>query len=193
VTVLPARRLTIVVCAAGPATHVRALVELAHHRDWSVTLIATPSALPFLDQEELEHLTGHELRSNYPAPDPGRTRSITPPDAIIVAPATYNTICKLALGISDTYALGVLAEALGAATPVVILPFVNTSLAARAPFLRAVDSLRTEGARVLIGAPGATPHPPGTGNHHLISFPWTAALELAESAATQAAYHRPPG
>jgi hypothetical protein len=31
-------------------------------------------------------------------------------DAIIVAPATYNTISKWAAGVSDTYALGILAE-----------------------------------------------------------------------------------
>ena len=34
-------------------------------------------------------------------------------DAVIVAPATYNTISKCALGISDTYALGILMRVTG--------------------------------------------------------------------------------
>ena len=37
---------------------------------------------------------------------------------MIVAPATYNTINKCAQGISDTYALGVLAEAVSLPSPV---------------------------------------------------------------------------
>jgi len=52
-------------------------------------------------------------------------------DAILVAPATYNTINKWAQGISDTYALGVLAETTGMDVPTVVLPFVNAALASR--------------------------------------------------------------
>jgi flavoprotein len=62
------------------------------------------------------------------------------PDAILVAPATYNTINKWAEGISDTYALGIPAEAIGLEVPIVVLPFVNTALAGRAPFRRSVES-----------------------------------------------------
>jgi hypothetical protein len=77
-----------------------------------------------------------------------------------VAPATYNTICKWARGISDTYALGVLAETTGLAVPTVVLPFVNTALAARAPFRRSVDELRSEGVVILRGPGGIQPHEP---------------------------------
>jgi Flavoprotein len=38
---------------------------------------------------------------------------VVSPDAIIVAPATFNTINKWAVGISDTLALGLLTEAIG--------------------------------------------------------------------------------
>ena len=57
-------------------------------------------------------------------------------DAIIVAPATYNTINKWANGISDNYALGILAEAVGLRIPVVVLPFVNSALASHPAFER---------------------------------------------------------
>jgi flavoprotein len=121
---------------------------------------------------------------------PSRSGRIPSRKAIIVAPATYNTLCKLALGIADTFALTVLAESIATPTPVVILPFVNTSLAARTPFTRAIDALRAKGAHIL-GPPGWTPHPPGTGTHHLTSFPWTTALDAAESAANTATTTRP--
>ncbi|MEV4249697.1 hypothetical protein AB0J63_40575 [Streptosporangium canum] len=49
---------------------------------------------------------------------------------------------------ADTYALGLLAEAPGLGIPVVILPFVNSAFATRAPFRRSVESLRAEGIPV---------------------------------------------
>jgi hypothetical protein len=82
-------------------------------------------------------MTGHPVRSQYAKP--GAPRSLIP-DAILVAPATYNTINKWALGISDTYALGVLAETTGIGVPTIVLPFVNSALARRAAFhLRSAD------------------------------------------------------
>lgn len=61
--------------------------------------------------------------------------------AVIVAPATYNTINKWAAGASDNHALGVLAETFGLGIPVVVLPFVNSALAAHFAFTRRVADL----------------------------------------------------
>jgi hypothetical protein len=176
------RRLTVVACGAGPAADVDTLIRLAQHRDWQVDLVATPSALPFLDVPALEGLTDAPVRSQYRQPDQSPGRTLSTSIAYIVAPATYNTICKLAAGISDTYALGVLSEAIGIGTPVVVLPFVNTALAARVPFKNAVAALQAEGVDILLGTPGWTPHPPGTGSDLLGSFPWASALDAAERA-----------
>ena len=97
-------------------------------------------------------------------------------DAIIVAPATFNTINKWANGISDTYALGILAEAAGLNIPVVALPFVNSALAARAPFKDSVNALRSEGVRILLGPGEFEPHPPGSGGDRISDFPWQLAI-----------------
>lgn len=118
------RLLSVVVCGAGPASHVERLVIAAQGRGWSVQVIATPAGLEFIDTGSLATLTGSPVRSQYR--QPGEPRS-APADAFVVAPATYNTINKLAGGISDTYALGVLAEAIGLGLPVVVMPFVNTA------------------------------------------------------------------
>jgi hypothetical protein len=117
------------------------------------------------------------VRSPYSKPGSPRSRI---PDAIIVAPATYNTVNKWAQGISDTYALGVLAEMTGMGTPIVVLPFVNSALAGRVAFHRSVQTLRGEEVHVLLGPGGFEPHPPRTGGSRIGTFPWQVALDEAD-------------
>jgi phosphopantothenoylcysteine synthetase/decarboxylase len=177
-----ARVLYVIVCGAGPAAEVGRLVDLAQQRGWDVQVIATPAALEFIDVPSLEAQTGRPVRSKYRKP--GQPRS-PKADAIIVAPATYNTINKWAAGTSDTYALGILAEAPGLAIPTVVLPFVNSALAGRLAFSRSVDELEGEGVRILLGAGEFQPHAPGTGGERIDVFPWLRVLEEAERMSTQ--------
>jgi hypothetical protein len=174
----PDRVLSVVVCAAGPAAQVGRLVAPAQDTGWTVQIIATPSALGFIDVPALEQQTGRPVRSQYRTP--GEPRSLRT-DAIIVAPATYNTINKFAQGIADTYALGVLSEAPGLDIPVIVLPFVNSALANRTAFRRSVEDLRADGVRVLIGPGRFEPHPPGSGGERLDAFPWRHALAELEN------------
>ena len=168
--------LTVVVCAAGPASHVTSLTKQAIERGWDVQVVSTPAALAFIDTAALEEQTGNPVRSHYSPPGSARSKV---PDAIIVAPATYNTICKWAFGTSDTYALGILAEMTGMGIPVIVLPYVNAALASRAPFRRSVESLRDEGVRILLGPGLIEPHQPRSGNDPG-NFAWHLALDEAE-------------
>ena len=176
--------LAVVVCGAGPATAIGTLVRLALDRGWTIQVIATPAALEFFDRPAIETLTGYPVRSQYARP--GAPRSLIP-DAVLVAPATYNTINKWALGISDTYALGVLAESTGIGVPTIVLPFVNSALARRVPFQRSVESLRAEGVRILLGPGGFEPHEPRTGGDLIGSYPWHLGLFEAERLLSSAA------
>jgi phosphopantothenoylcysteine synthetase/decarboxylase len=171
------RVLSVIVCGAGPATAISTLIALAQGRGWIVQIIATPAALNFFDQADVEKQTGNPVKSQYSKPGTPRSRI---PDAIVVAPATYNTINKWAQGISDTYALGVLAELTSLDIPIVVLPFVNSALASRAPFRRSIDSLRDEGVQVLLGPGGFEPHPPRTGGSVIDAYPWSVALDKVE-------------
>ena len=126
----------------------------------------TPAALDFLDADALEVQTDHQVRSEYTKPGSGRGRSLPHADAIIVAPATYNTVNKWALGISDNYALGVLAEAPGLGIPVVVMPFVNAALAANPSVRHSIDRLRAIGVSVLFGPGEWRPPPPAPRNPH---------------------------
>ncbi|MFJ8202713.1 flavoprotein [Micromonospora chalcea] len=171
--------LQIVVCGAGPAADVPHLVKAAQGRGWTTAVGATPSAMDFIEPQPLEILTGHPVRSTYQS-SPGTRRSLPATDALVIAPATYNSINKIALGLADNYAMTSVAELIGRQVPTVIVPFVNAALAARAPFRHAVASLREEGVRVLLGPSYHwEPHLPGNGNERQKLFPWTVAFETA--------------
>ena len=137
-------------------------------------LISTPAGLDFIDTKALATLTGAPVRSEYRKPGQPRSHHS---DAFIVAPATYNTINKLALGVSDTYALGVLGEAIGLRVPVVVMPFVNSALASREPFRRSIKELADEGVQILNGPGEIEPHEPHTGGELVNSYPWELALD----------------
>jgi hypothetical protein len=170
----PGRVLSVIACGAGPAVAIGTLIGQASERGWAVQVIATPAALDFLDVAAIEKQTGRPVRSQYRKPGEPRSEKA---DAIIVAPATYNTINKWAQGISDTYALGVLAETTGLGVPIVVMPFVNSALASRPPFRRSVDALRAEGVHILLGPGGVEPHPPHTGSELIDTWRWHLALD----------------
>ncbi|MGN9803925.1 flavoprotein [Micromonospora sp. L32] len=183
---MTAGHLQVVVCGAGPATDVLQLAQVAGARGWTVAVTATPSALDFIDPTAIEAATGSPIRSSYQS-SPGARRSLPPADALVVAPATYNSISKIALGLADNYAMTSVAELIGRQVPTVIVPFVNAALAARAPFQRAVAALRDERIRVLLGSEdGWDPHQPGGGNERQKVFPWAVAFETAAQLAKEA-------
>jgi hypothetical protein len=97
----------------SPAREVDRLVRLAKECGWDTCVLTTPLARRFVDVEELAALTGHPLRSDYKHPDEPDVLPLA--DALIVAPATVNTINKWAAGICDTLALGILVEGIASA------------------------------------------------------------------------------
>src|SRR5580704_13422031 len=115
--------LYVIACAAPPAQDVDQLVRLAQAGGWDVCVLATPSGRKFTDVTALEQLTGHPVRSEYK--NPGEPDVLPPPDAIIVAPATVNSVNKWAAGICDTLALGILVEGIGLKLPIVAVPWSN--------------------------------------------------------------------
>jgi phosphopantothenoylcysteine synthetase/decarboxylase len=185
------RHLLVVTCGAEPAADVGILLALASRSGWSAAVVATPNALPFLDAAAIETLTGSPPRSDFEAPSPHQQRRATrKADAVIIAPATYNTINKLAAGIADTYALTITAELIGLAVPMVIVPFVNTALAARTPYQNAIRTLHAEGIHVFGTDNQWKPHEPGTGSTRQQQFPWRQAFDLATALAGREV---PPG
>lgn len=167
--------LYIVGCAAPPVLEIAQPIKSAQARGWDTCLILTPSATRWLagSLDELATLTGHPVRSDYKLP--GQPDVLPPPTAVLVAPASSNTINKWALGISDTLALGLITEGIGKGFPIVALPHLNADQAAHPQFPRSIAELRGAGIRIVHGEEdGHFPHVPGVPRP---PFPWDAALD----------------
>lgn len=135
----------LVVCAAPPAAKVAELAELLRNDGWDVYPVLTEAATAWVDTAPLEMATGHSIKSEPRGPQ--EPKSLPRADAIIVAPATFNTINQWATGINNTAALGILNEALGASTPVIASPYAKAVLAAHPAFSRSVELLTGAGVR----------------------------------------------
>ena len=152
----PGNVLYLVVCAAPPArTTTSAVIEAAQRAGWDVSVVATPTAAPWLPSGLVE-LTGHPVRSETRRPDEPRYEPLA--NAVLVAPATFHTINCWAAGLNDSLALGVLNEALGRSVPVAVYPWVNEALRAHPAFARHMAVL--EGAGVYFAAVDPS-NPPG--------------------------------
>ncbi|MDX2677947.1 flavoprotein [Streptomyces sp. NY05-11A] len=159
--------LYVVVCAAGIAADVGKLITAAQEREWHVGVIATPLAVNgFFDTAAVEAQTGRPIRSAWRRP--GDPRPFPEPDAVVVAPATFNTINKWAAGIADTLALGTLCEVSGLGIPIGVLPCVNETLAGHPAYQDSLIRLRGMGVRFGHPYDGAE----GEG------FGWERALDL---------------
>jgi hypothetical protein len=164
--------LYVIACGGSPAGGLPGFVAQAQGLGWDVCVIATPSGLKFIDAAELAGLTGHLVRSEYKQPD--EPDVLPPADAFVVAPATFNTVNKLAAGISDTLALGLLNEGLGGGKPIIVAPYPNRALAGHPAFAASLAALRSWGLE-LVFDPDQLPGPqddPGS-----VLFPWAALVE----------------
>jgi phosphopantothenoylcysteine decarboxylase len=147
--------LYLIVCAAPPASDTGRTVAALHDAGWDVCVVATPAALAWIDPPAISKATGHPVRSEFRAPD--EPEFAPRGDAVLVAPATFNTINKVAVGLNDTLALGLINEAIGSeSVPIALVPWVNPSLdghPAYRPGLRTLQSARVHIAELALHDP----------------------------------------
>jgi hypothetical protein len=166
--------LYIIVCGSRPAADLEDYVAQLRADGWDTCVIATPSARKFMHADRLADVSGHVVRYDYKQPD--EPDALAPPDVVIVAPATFNTINKWAAGISDTLALGLLNEGVGLGLPIIAVPFPNIALARHPAFRDSVATLRSWGVK-LIFDPEEHPLPiPNMGPPAADLFPWPVLM-----------------
>ncbi|MFF4825770.1 flavoprotein [Streptomyces sp. NPDC001312] len=177
--------LGVVGSAAGGVEALRTgLVEPAMDRGWQVAVTLTPTAGKWLrmigEVERLEKLTGLPVRDEPRLP--GEDRPHPPVDCYVVAPASANTVAKLATGLMDNQALTQVGEAIGTlGLPVVVFPRVNAAHARHPAWQGHVDALRSGGVHVVYGPdvwPLYEPREAPTGRE----LPWAAVLDAVEEA-----------
>jgi phosphopantothenoylcysteine synthetase/decarboxylase len=167
--------LYVIGCGSPAARQIGILVGLAQNDGWDVCVVTTPDGRKFIDVPALAAQTGYPVRSVYK--NPGDPDVLPVPHAVIVAPATVNTINKWSAGIADTLALGLLVEAQGRGLPIVAVPYTNAAMAAHPAFLDSIARLRGWGVAVLFGPDVVPLHAPGTMESHIDKFPWQLALD----------------
>jgi phosphopantothenoylcysteine synthetase/decarboxylase len=164
------RVLYLIVCAAAPAPYADRLVTLAGDKGWDTWVIVTPAARTFANLDLLQGVSGHPVRDSYRDPHVA-DEGMPPANAVIVAPASVNTISKWATGICDTLATGILGEAFGFGIPLVALPFVSDAQAANPAYRRNAQALMDAGVRFPCGIERPS---------RVRDFPWEAALGAVE-------------
>jgi phosphopantothenoylcysteine synthetase/decarboxylase len=138
--------LYLIVCGAPPAADTPQLVKEKQAEGWQVCVVATPHGARWLATDELEKLTGHPVRVDFRHPNDDSFDPLG--DAVLVSPATFNTINKWALGINDTLALGLLNEALGGGVPVTVRPVVNEALSNHPSYRESLATLAGLGVEI---------------------------------------------
>jgi len=111
-----------------------------------VITLLTPNAHRVIAPRDLSVIEGNTLVESY------FDEAILPrpPDGVLlVAPCSFNTLNKLSLGIADSLALSVAAEAIGRQTPVLVAPSVNAPLARHPRYAEACAGLREWGVHVI--------------------------------------------
>jgi len=175
VTTIPAPGvLYVLVCGSPMARDVDVLVDLAQRDGWEVCVITTPDGRKFVDVAALETKTGHLVRTDYK--NPGDPDVLPAADAMIVAPATVNTVNKWAAGITDTLVLGLLVEGYGYGVPTAVVPYTNRVMALHPALHDSLAKLRDWGVHVLYGDEVCRLGAPGKTDHFRNQFPWRRAL-----------------
>jgi phosphopantothenoylcysteine decarboxylase / phosphopantothenate---cysteine ligase len=138
------------------------LVRLATKAGHAVRVVQTPASLGFVGRATFEGVTGAPVLVDELEPDP--TRGAFPGDrapdhdpishlelvrncdAYVVAPASANTLAKLAAGQADNL---LTSAALACTAPLVLAPAMNGAMWANPATIANVETLRARGARIV--------------------------------------------
>jgi phosphopantothenoylcysteine synthetase/decarboxylase len=143
---------SVVFCGAPLSRRAADIVAALVKAGVQIQAAATPAALAWLDVDSVREATQVEVLVDQRPPDQAKRGGR--PDAVVIAPATFNTVNKLVTGIADTYAHSLMCEHLGAGRPLVVVPFVNDQLWGHPTWGHHLDVLRDSGAVLVDPADG---------------------------------------
>jgi len=131
------------------------LVRLATKAGHSVRVVQTPASLQFVGRATFEGVTGAAVLVDEFEPDPSggiaHLEVVDRSDAYVIAPATANTLARLAAGHADHL---LTSAALACTAPLVLAPAMNNHMWEHPATRGNIETLRLRGATIV---------PPGTG------------------------------
>ena len=151
---LEGRRVVLGISGSIAAIEIPRIVRELIRHGAEVRAVMSPEAQRLLTPEAVEFATGHppvlQLTGNVEhvtllGPGPGQA------DLYLVAPATANTISKIAHGIDDTPVTSCASVALGGHVPMLLVPAMHSLMEANPAIRENLDRLRSWGVELLFG------------------------------------------
>ncbi len=152
---LAGRRIVVGVSGSIAAIEVPRIVRELIRHGAEVRAVMSPEATRLVSPEAIEFATGHppvlQLTGNVEhvtelGPGTGRA------DLLLIAPATANTISKIAHGIDDTPVTSFASVALGGGVPILIAPAMHEHMSGNPAVRESLEKLRGWGVGVVVGA-----------------------------------------
>ncbi len=183
---LAGRRIVVGVSGSIAAVEVpRIIRELIRHGA-DVRAVMSSEATRIVSAEALEFATGHppvvQLTGNvehvtYLGPGEGQA------DLYLIAPATANTIAKVAHGIDDTPVTSFASVALGGHVPILLAPAMHAHMGANPALQESLEKLQSWGVGLITGAATegeekiATPEEVAAAVlHRIVRSPWSGQV-----------------
>lgn len=143
---LRGKKILIGVCGSIAAYKIAILTRLLKKADAEVQIIMTDSALDFITPLTLSTLSKNPVHKDFQANSSGEWNSHVDlglwADLFVIAPASANTIAKMANGISDNLLLAVY---LSARCPVYVAPAMDLDMYQHPATLNNIDQLQSFG------------------------------------------------
>ena len=179
---LEGRRIVVGISGSIAAIEVPRIVRELLRHGAEVRAVMTSEALRLLSAEAVEFATGHppvvQLTGNVEHVTllgPGDEQA----DLLLLAPATANTVSKIANGIDDTAVTSCASVALGGHVPILLAPAMHSLMGANPAVRENLEKLRSWGVEILFGPATegeekiATPEEVATAVlHRLARGPW---------------------
>jgi len=152
---LAGRKIVVGVSGSIAAIEVPRIVRELIRHGADVRAVMSPEAARLITPETLEFATGHPPVTQLTGgvehvtllgPGPGRA------DLYLIAPATANTISKIAHGIDDTPVTSCASVALGGAVPMLLAPAMHSHMGLNPALKENLEKLRGWGVGVISGA-----------------------------------------
>jgi phosphopantothenoylcysteine decarboxylase / phosphopantothenate---cysteine ligase len=152
---LQGRRILVGVSGSIAAVEVPKIIRELIRHGADVRAVMSPEATRIVTAEALEFATGHppvvQLTGNVEHVTllgPGEGRA----DLYLIAPATANTVSKIAHGIDDTPVTSCASVALGGGVPMLLAPAMHAHMGLNPAVRESLDKLRSWGIGIITGA-----------------------------------------
>lgn len=139
------KTLFLFVTGAGCIDLVPDLIREFVDRDFTVYSILTPNVSLVKPPAPLMEVPGNNWIHEYRQ----KPLDTFPFGTLLVAPCTFNTFTKIALGLADNLATSMIADGLGAGCPVIVAPAMNHGLWSHPQTAASSERLKSWGVEIV--------------------------------------------